>query len=274
MVGWALAVATGFLLGRVEEDSLIEISLTTILAYFSFLIAEHVLHVSGVMATVAAALTIGGWGQAKISPSVGGYLEHFWEYMAFVANSLIFLLVGLEVDLPALFDAWNIVVYVVIAMLIARALVVYGLVPVVGRLPGAEHIDRRYQTVMYWGGLRGAIALAIALSLGDFRYAELFVAVVMGAVLFTLLVPALTIEPLVKRLGLAKPPLADRVALLEGRLGARRSGLESLPELQKRGVQAGDIEVHLLVRYGRADPSTEDSHRASSAQRIAWVHFE
>ena len=76
-IGWLAAIAVGLILGRVESDPFIETSLTTVLAYFSFLISEEVFHVSGVMATVAAGVTMGGWGRAKISPSVAGYLEHF-----------------------------------------------------------------------------------------------------------------------------------------------------------------------------------------------------
>jgi NhaP-type Na+/H+ or K+/H+ antiporter len=70
--------------------------------YFATLVAEEVLHVSGVMATIAAGLTIGGWGRMKISYAVRDYLEHFWTYLAFLANALIFLMVGLRVDLSAL----------------------------------------------------------------------------------------------------------------------------------------------------------------------------
>lgn len=244
VVGWAMAVGVGFVLGKVEEDALIEISLTTILAYFSFLIAEHLLHVSGVMATVAAALTIGGWGRSKISHSVHEYLENFWEYLAFVANALIFLLVGLEIDLAALADSWGMLVWVILAMLLARAVVVFGMVPLVGKLPGSESIDRRYQAVMYWGGLRGAIALAIALSLGDFRWADTFVVLVTGAVLFTLLVPGLTIEKLIRSLGLHRPPLADRLAEAEARMGAQQNAVTRLPEIQK----SADFPVHAATR--------------------------
>ena len=235
LVGWALAVVTGFVLGQVEGDAMIEISLTTILAYFSFLIAEHLLHVSGVMATVAAALTIGGWGRSKISHSVTEYLENFWEYLAFVANALIFLLVGLQINVAAIVDASSTLFWVIFAMLLARAVVVFSLVPLAGRLPGAERIDRRFQAVMYWGGLRGAIALAIALSLGDFAYADTFVVLVTGAVLFTLVLPGLTIEALIRRFGLHRPPLADRIAESEARLSAQRTALASLPLLQKEG---------------------------------------
>lgn len=249
LTGWLMAVAVGFVLGRVEDDALIEISLTTILAYFSFLVAEHVLHVSGVMATVAAALTIGGWGHSKISHSVREHLENFWDYLAFVANALIFLLVGLQIDLGAVAESWQMLIWVILAMLLARVVTVFGLVPLVGRLPGSEAIDRRYQTVMFWGGLRGAIALAIALSLGEFRYADTFVVLVTGAVLFTLIVPGLTIEQLIRRLGLHTPPLADRLAETEARLGARQSALEDLPSLQRDATFSSRTATRLRTQY-------------------------
>ena len=206
VVGWFLGLITGWILGKVESDPLIEITLTTVLAYMSFLLAEEVFHASGVMAAIAAGLTLGGWGRMKISPSVRTYLEHFWEYIGFVANALIFLMVGLRVDLSALWSVIDLLLWVLLAMLVSRLLVVFGLVPLAGRLPGAEPVSLRYQSVMFWGGLRGAIALAIVLSLPQFEQGEAFVTVVMGAVLFTLLVPGLTIEPLVRFLGLDRPP--------------------------------------------------------------------
>ncbi len=249
VIGWLLAILFGLILGRVESDTFIETSLTTILAYLSFLIAEAGFHLSGVMATVAAGLTMGSWGRAKISGSVAEYIEHFWEYMAFVANALIFLLVGLRVELGALYDSAHILVWVVIGMLISRAVVIYGLVPVVGRLPGSAPVSRAYQTVMYWGGLRGAIALAIVLSLPDFEYAETFIAVVMGAVLFTLLIQGLSIETVVRRLGLDEPPVVDRVGRLEGALNAKRRAMERIPDLQGGGLFSGRIAESLEHRF-------------------------
>lgn len=236
LVGWAAAVLAGIVLGRVEADAFMEITLTTILAYFSFMLAEEALHVSGVMATVAAGVVIGGWGKTKISPSVAGYLEHFWEYLAGVANALVFLMMGLRVDLGALGESIVPLVWVLIGMLLSRALIIYGLVPFIGKLPGSDPIDRRYQTVMFWGGLRGGIALAIALSLPEFPGREGVAALTMGAVLFTLLVPGLTVERIVKRLGLDIPPLSDRLARVEGLLSAKRRTLQQIPELQKGGL--------------------------------------
>ncbi len=205
---------------------------------------------SGVMATVAAGVVMGGWGRAKISPSVAGYLEHFWEYLAYVSNALIFLLVGLRVHLPSLLDSLALLSVVLIAMLISRMVVIFGFVPVVGKLPNSQPISKAYQAVMYWGGLRGAIALAIVLHLPEnFAYAETFLVLVMGVVLFTLLVQGLTIGRLVRYLGLDKPPLSDRLARADGVLAANRRAQERIPELQAGGFFSARIATMVQERY-------------------------
>ena len=251
LVGWLMALAAGLLLGRIESDPLLEISITTVLAYGSFLVAEELFHVSGVMGCVAAAVTMGGWGRAKISPSVHEYLEHFWEYFAFVANALIFLLVGLRVELGELWRMAPWLVVVLLAMLVSRAFVIYGLLPLVERLPGGRDIDLRYRTVMYWGGLRGAIAIAIVLSLPAFEGSEDLVTLVSGAVLFTLLVQGLSMEPLVRRLGLHVPPLADRVARTETGLLAKHAALGRVPDLQAGGLFNARIADSLRDRCAK-----------------------
>ena len=236
IVGSLAAILTGMVLGRIESEPFIEISLTTILAYFSFLIAEEIFHVSGVMATVAAGVTMGSWGRTKISPSVAEYMDNFWEYMAQLANALIFLLVGLRVEIHALVSSFDLLLWVILAMIISRAVVIYTLVPVSALLPHVDPVSRPYQTVMWWGGLRGAIALAIVLSLEDFSFTETFVALVMGAVFFTLIVQGLTIEKLVRWLGLDQLPPADRITQAEGLLAAKQHALERIPELQSGGL--------------------------------------
>ena len=236
-VGWGAAVIVGLILGWVEDNPFIEISLTTVLAYLAFIVAEEGLAVSGVMAALAAGLVIGGWGKTKVSPSVAKQLESQWHYLAAVANSLVFLMVGLRVDVGAVAAVLPLLAIAVAAMLSSRAASVYGLMPVVGRLPGAEPVDVRYQTVIFWGGLRGGIALAIALSLPPIPGKDtVIVPLVMGAVLFTLLVQGLTIERLVRFLGLDVPPLSDRVARIEGLLAAKQRTLEQIPELRAGGL--------------------------------------
>jgi CPA1 family monovalent cation:H+ antiporter len=256
LLGWASALLVGMILGRVDADAFIEVTLTTVLAYVSFLVAEEVLGVSGVMATVVAGMLIGGWGRAKISPSIADYLERFWRYMAMVANALIFLMVGLAVDLGALANSFPLLIVLIAAMLASRGVVVFGLVPGVGRLPEYDPIGRRHQTVMFWGGLRGAFALAVALSLPDFGREvagfgdlnQVIVALVMGAVLFSVLAQGLTIEALVRRFRLHVPQLSDQLARLEGLLSAKQRTLERIPELETGGLFSPLISQQLRTQ--------------------------
>jgi CPA1 family monovalent cation:H+ antiporter len=244
-VGTLLGLLGGYLLGLVGSDLYIEITLTMALAYGSFLLAERVFGVSGVTATMAAGLVIGSWGRVKISSPIRHHLEHYWAYIAFLANALIFLMVGLRVNFSSLWANAGPLVWVIVAMLISRATLIYGLMPIVGRLPRAEPVGNAYRAVMFWGGLRGAVAIAIVLSLPPFPQREAFVALVMGAVLFTLLVKGLTIESLVRKLGLDKPPIADRFSRLETLIAAHKLALERLPDLLSVNLFNAEIAERL-----------------------------
>jgi Na+:H+ antiporter len=252
LVGMLMGYIASTLIGWVESEPFVEIGLTTALAYLSFLFTEQVLHLSGVMATVGAGLVLGTWGRIRISTSVRIYLEHFWEMLVFMANALLFLLVGMQVDLVALWDAMDVLVWVLGAMLLARAVVIFLMVPMVGRLPGASAINMPYRFVMFWGGLRGAIALAIVLSLPQFEQKELFVALVMGAVLFTLLVQGLSIERLMRKLGLDIPPLADRMSFLEREMVSCERAMERLPTLAKGGAFSSRIIRERMLECDQA----------------------
>ena len=251
LVGWLLAMIVGYTLGSIESDAGIEITLTTILAYFAFIIAEHGFHVSGIMAVVAAGLVIGSWGKSKISPSTSEFMEHFWEYLAFLANTLIFVMVGMQIDLAALWASIDLIGIVVLAMLVSRAIVIFSFAPLLSRLPGADPIDMPFRQVMYWGGLRGAIALAIVLSLPPFDYKDTLIAVVMGAVLFTLVVQGLSIEKLVKFLGLNALSVSDSLAKLEGEKHAREEGLHRLNSLVSGGLFSQRIADNIQEKCER-----------------------
>ncbi|WP_162532255.1 cation:proton antiporter [Candidatus Scalindua japonica] len=247
-VGVLVALVTGFILSKVDDNPLIELSLIIVLAYMSFFILEHYFHVSGVLATASAGIIMGGWGRSKISPSVRKLLEEVWEYLAYLANAFIFLLLGLQINLPSLVKSLPVLVWVIPAMLLARGVIVYGLIPIVCRLPNTFKIDLRYQTVMYWGSMRGGIAIAMLLSLGAFKYTETFVAVITGVVLFTLLVQGLSIKKLVTMLGLDKPSLADRLAQLESVFSAKKHALARIPELRIGGLFSSSIADSLFTK--------------------------
>jgi CPA1 family monovalent cation:H+ antiporter len=248
-VGWAMAVATGWILGRVEADPFVEVTLTTILAYASYLVAEVALDLSGVMATLAAGLVLSGWGRTKVSPEVSEYLHQFWDYIAILANALIFLSVGLRIDLGALQAAGGSIALVIAAMLVGRGLAIFGLMPVAAHSAGREPVDRRYQTVVWWGGIRGGTSLAIALALpAALPGREDYIVLVMGAVLFSILVPGLTMKGLIQRLGLDRPSAADRLSRAEGLLAAKRHTLDQVPALMADGLFSPSIAGRIQER--------------------------
>ena len=236
-------IAVGMLLGWVIsrliariDDYLIEITLTTVLAYGSYLLADQ-LHLSGVLAVVAAGLVAGSLGPQGMSPTTRIVLFNFWEYVTFLVNSLVFLLIGLEVDIFALFDNWQTILWAIAAVLIARVIVVYGLNWITARF--ADPISSRWQHVQVWGGLRGALSLALALSLpmsfGDDRF--LLRTMAFGVALFTLLVQATTMRPLIRKLGIITiDPVQVEYEQRHARLAALRSAESHIEHRYRNGL--------------------------------------
>jgi CPA1 family monovalent cation:H+ antiporter len=212
LVGYLLARAVCAAIARLVDVPLVETTLTISLAYLAFVVAEHYLHVSGVMAVVTAALVMGSYGRTAISASTWHTLTETWEFIGFWANSLIFVLVGVKV--PELLSeaglremGWLLVLLV--AAFAARALIIYGLLPLMSAARMAQRVSTAYRTVMFWGGLRGAVSLALALAvLENPRFPEeiqAFIGIlVTGFVLFTLFVNAPTMSVLMRFLGLDK----------------------------------------------------------------------
>jgi CPA1 family monovalent cation:H+ antiporter len=201
--GAMLGGVFGALASRVHyelNDHLIELTLTTVVAFGSYLSAEA-MHVSGVMAVVVAGLVIGNYGiQFAMTPGTRLAVTAFWEYAGFVVNSLVFLLIGIEVADVRWADKLGVVLLSVLAVLIGRA-AIYPLSLLVNRVGG--DVPRAWQHILWWGGLRGALSMALVLSLGrDFPQRERLIAATFGVVLFSLLGQGLTIGPLLKRLGL------------------------------------------------------------------------
>jgi len=228
-IGIALGVVFAKLISRVYEDRFVEITLTTILAHSSFLLAEH-FHVSGVMATVAAGLTMGSYGRLMVSPQVLGHLEAFWEYFAFVCSSLIFLLVGLSIESGSLIENYKAILIAAAAVLIGRGIAVYTTVPAVGALfRRAERISTAFQTVIAWGGLRGVLAIVMALSIPhDLPQRDFLMTLTLGVVLISLLINGLTIRRLMTALGLDSYSVIERLERAQALLSVKRSTLEHL----------------------------------------------
>jgi CPA1 family monovalent cation:H+ antiporter len=238
--GLVVGVIIGYLMIRTialaRDEPLVEVTLSTVVAYAAFIVADHYLGVSGVMATVGAGLIVGTLGSTRFTPEVRTYLHQFWEYAAFVANSLIFLLVGITVKLSGLAAFAGAIGLAILAVAVARAAAVYGLIPVVNRFSKAEAVDRRNQTVLFWGGLRGAVALALVLSIpADFPQRGMLVALATGVVLFTIVTGGVTMKPLMHRLGLDRPTLVERLGRLQAVLAAKRAAFARVDELGTAG---------------------------------------
>ncbi len=205
--GAALGLGLGYLISKITatiDEPQIEITLTTILAYGSYLAAES-LHLSGVIATVAAGLMVGNFGaRVGMSPRTRVALWSFWEYMSFVINSVVFLLIGLQVRIWDLIHAWQPTMIAIGAVLLGRMLSIYTLTPVSNLF--SERIPFRWQHLMVWGGLRGALSLALALSLGNsFPYRDQILAMTFGTVAFTIIVQGLSIKQVIHLLGIMSP---------------------------------------------------------------------
>jgi monovalent cation:H+ antiporter, CPA1 family len=203
--GALLGLSLGYFVSKLTkriDDAQIEITFTTILAYGTFLLARH-LHLSGVIATVAAGLVIGNFAaKTGMSARTLTALRSFWEYASFIINSLVFLLIGLEVRLGGVLRAWKPILIAVAAIFLGRILSVYTLVPFSNLF--SKRIPFVWQHVLVWGGLRGALSLALALSLDSrFPYRDQILNLTFGVVVLSILVQGLSIKPLLRVLRLA-----------------------------------------------------------------------
>jgi CPA1 family monovalent cation:H+ antiporter len=209
--------------------------------------------VSGVLAVVVAGLLAGNLGATRTSPTTKSMIFTLWEYLAFIANSLIFLLIGLEVDLPQLWADLGPIAVAVVAVLLGRATVVYGLTWLVSLRSDRARMRMSWRHVLFWGGLRGAIGLALALSVpAALAERETLLSMTFGVVLFTLMVQGTTLQHLLKRLGLITPPehMLDHERYL-GRLLAARGGLRRLDHLYRDGVLMDEMWKALRDDYNQ-----------------------
>ena len=231
VIGWLVVQA----IPLVGNQPLVHITLTLVSAYGAFIIADHVLATSGIMAVLATGMTIGYYAPTRHRRQVHEYLKLFWEDAAFVANSLIFLMLGLSEKVFLGHAGKNPegllypVLIAIAVVLFSRFVVVFSLVPLVNRWGGIPPVSRGYQTVLAWGGLRGAIAIALAISLpSHFPYRWQIIDFTFGVVLFTLIVNGTTMKYVMDRFGLTKPAPLDALLAAFGQLEAERAALDRL----------------------------------------------
>jgi CPA1 family monovalent cation:H+ antiporter len=218
---------------RYINNHLIEVTMTMVSAYASYLVAEE-FHVSGVLAVVIAGLVIGNIGERGMTPTTRISLFNVWEFASYMANSFAFLLIGLVIDLPELLSSWQAILIAIAAVLGARAVVIYSISHRI------SNISVKMQHVLYWGGLRGAISLALALSLPIALGSEtqlLLQDMTFGVVLFTLLIQGTTMRTVVNRLGLSeRSEIQINYQQQQARTFASKVALDRAEELYEQGL--------------------------------------
>ncbi len=183
LVGLLTGSLMGIAMGVAKNNPLVQANISLLVAYIAFIVAEHYLDLSGVIAVMTAGLIVGRYKSYHLTPELRNYLEEFWRYVSFLANSLIFLLVGLTasgfiLNLPLKQpNFWWVIICTIIITYLARGLMIFGLHALINPFLQEGPINWQYQFVGFWGGLRGAVALALALSLPhDFPNRHLLIA--------------------------------------------------------------------------------------------------
>lgn len=197
MVCGAMVAFAALLLAGRTEDHLVELTFTTVAAYGSFLLAEH-LHLSGVLATLVAGLVLGNAHAMRFISEAGREaIQSFWDYAAFVASSMVFLLIGVRVGRQHFFGGWLPMALAIVLVMVSRALAVYPCCGLFSR--SGRRVSMRHQHVLFWGGLRGALALALALALpAEVPQREAVISVSFAVVAFSIFVQGLTMKPLLR----------------------------------------------------------------------------
>ncbi len=259
MGGLAVGLIAGFIvlqLMRRFDDYLVETVLTVALAYGSYFLAEQ-FHVSGVIAVVAAGLLVGNYGRRiSFSPTSLIAVGLSWEFFGFLANSLIFLFVGLQVRHTDFLANLGPLALAIGIVLLARTVTTL-LFSAVMNLWGSEgSLPWRWQVLLVWGGLRGALSLAMALSLpytlggANSGLRDQLLVLTFGVILFTLLVQGLTLQPLLKRLGLVRNDVVRQTYEgIQARLRAIRTACTTLESRVQEGSISPQIADHLQAEY-------------------------
>ena len=223
---------------KVFNDALIEITVIVAAAYLTFFVAEHFLHVSGVLGLVTLGLMMAGVGKTRISPEVEHFLHEFWELAAFLANALIFVIVGVVIADTSQFTAIDFLklFIIYIGVHIVRAIVIAVLYPVMRR--SGYGLPKKDAIVVWYGALRGAIGLALALMVAaetsiDQEIRDSFLFLTAGLVTLFSLINATTIKYVVNGLGLTKVAPAKALMMLSAKNYLRQSTENSINKFKK-----------------------------------------
>ncbi len=248
------------------------LTLSLVMAYASFVTAEHVLHVSGVMATAVAAVVLAGYGITRLPPNSRLVLGETWELIAMICNSMLFILVGAAVNVNSLANNAGPIGLAILLVLGARAAGVYTLVPMTEKLFHLPRISLFYRHIMWWGGLKGGLAIAIVLSIpAELPHRELLLHMTIGVVLFTLLVNAPTIRPLMQKMGMDRLSPDEAAELGEALQQAKDIGVQEIKALVDGSPVSNAGSSEAVERVTKAFAATERTVDPQQAERALYL---
>lgn len=259
LVGSVIGILLSEMLSRMKAGLSSYLVMSIVLAYTCFVLAEHVLHVSGVMAVLAAAISLSIFGVSRIPQVSLLMVKESWDVIALVCNSLLFLLVGLSVNISVLLARGDAIFVAILLVLLSRAATVYSMVPATIKIFKLPQVALGERHIMWWGGLKGGLAIAIALSIPlDIEGRGLLLDMTLGVVLFSLLVNAPTIRPLMHRLGIDRLTEDEKDELKHGLLNAEKQADNILQRLYKAELISRSTQ-QLIQRKSRKVFASEDS---------------
>lgn len=266
--GWLFARLALWILFKLPDDPFSEISLSLLLAFGCYLFAEKGLAVSGIVAAAVAGISLASHAPLPVSRKSQQYLNHFWSYLSFIASASIFLIVGLWTDLSLLWDNIAISATILVAIWSSRAIIAYGLLPYIGHLQRqAKPTPMAFRHLVFAGGMRGAVTLALAMGLVTMLGDETLLPITTGVVFLTILLQGILITPLARHFQLKEHDISDSIATAEITLATLHHSRYVLQSLLNTPLAHGGVPQALSAQL---HPLIAEQEK----QLQAWFHVE
>lgn len=258
----------------------VKLTLSLVLAHLTFLIAEGILGVSGILATMAAGLVMGNFGQRKLKPANRKSFSEIWQFLGFISNALIFLLLGIKLGEINFLQYWQFIgVAILLAVIVGRLVAVLSCFWLTNKTRDADRqIPLQDQVITFWGGIRGALsATAVLLIPESFAYAEVLQAMTAGVIIFTFLVNGTTIGWLLRKLKIVDFTGSEKLQRSEARLVINEEVCQYLDSLLKRKYISEKTHQTVKQKYLREhaicvkDFSNIQKHLSGNAREFTKI---
>ncbi len=274
LVGAMIGMLLGELMSKlhsVNPSILIVLSLTA--AYASFIVAEHEFQVSGVMSVLTAAICLNIFGVNRLTLEATKNIHATWDFIVLICNSLLFILIGLSVEPVTLFAYWQPVLTVVAAVFIARAVSVYLFVPLTTRGFALPKVSLGDQHIMWWGGLKGGLAIAIVMTIPESMPERgWLIELTLGVVLISLLVSGSTLRPLIRWLKIDALNDDEKAELEQCKVVVDTAINSILHDFSNLNLLGREMQKSIKQRL--ALTLTHDVGHLSEEQRLNQIHLQ